>query len=67
VSVFVHIIVGKFDLVEADGLFHPVRSGSRGVGVDIVPAWDWRVSFTGHCPSGAETSWLADFLKLLHR
>ena len=54
-SVFVHVIVGEFDFVETDSLFHPVSTRRRGIRVDVISSGNRRVALSRHCPPRAES------------
>ena len=49
-SVLVEVVVGQLQLVEEDGLFHPVSTGGRGVGVDVEPPRHVGLSLARHHP-----------------
>lgn len=53
-SVFIHIIIGKFNFIEADRLFHPVSPGCWRVWMDVVPSWDRRVALPCYSPTRTE-------------
>ena len=50
-SVLVQLIVGEFELIEGDHLFHPLGSFSRGVGVDVDPRGGVWVGLPCHHPA----------------
>lgn len=49
-ALLIQIIVGQFELVEADGLFHPLRSSGWRILVYVYSAGQMRFRFTSNCP-----------------
>ena len=50
-SVLIQLIVGEFELVEGDNLFHPLGPLGRGVRMDVDPRGGVGVGLTGHHPT----------------
>ena len=50
-SVLIQLIVGEFELIEGDNLFHPLGSFGRGVGMDVDPRGGVGVGLAGHHPT----------------
>lgn len=50
VSVFVHLVVGEFDLLEGHDLFAKLIAGERRVRVRVQPVRSGRVRLAGHQP-----------------
>ena len=49
-SVLVQIVVGQFELVEGDHLFHPDGAGGRRVRVDVEPTGHVGLGLARHHP-----------------
>lgn len=52
-SVFVHFVVGEFDLLEGDDLLAELVAGEGRVGMRVEPRGRWRVRLAGDEPRGA--------------
>ena len=51
VSVVVELVVGEFEFVEGDGLFHPLTPASRRLGMNVDPRRGDRIRLSGHHPT----------------
>ena len=49
-AVLVEVVIGKLELMERDGLLHPVVAGGRGVRVDVEPTRHVRLRLARHHP-----------------
>ena len=49
-SVLVEIVVGEFNFLERDVVFHPLGARHRGVGVDVQLGLELRLGLASHCP-----------------
>ena len=52
-AIVVHEVVGEFEFVKGDNLFHPLGSLGGGVRVDVDTTGHMRVSLTGYNPTTA--------------
>ena len=49
-SVLVEIVVGEFNFLEGDVVFHPLGARHRGVGVDVQLGLELRLRLASHRP-----------------
>jgi len=54
VSLLVHSVVGQFDFLEGDFVFHPLGAGGRRVRVRVNPRRPLRFRFARPDPAGVE-------------